>query len=914
MLIAATLGAALLTQLAGPSPTAHAWSEKTHEEMARQSVLYMLRSSNPTLRFVGTVMTAGGEGSRATPTGERGWRLSSEARLVDHYEDVTLKNTASTPGNLGFGDAGNLFHEFMGNNFTAFNHFLLYEHGGHDTSAWSYDSYPLGCGELIYDEELGALRERNFDEGDMDDACGQFCDTDNGGAGSGFSSDGHYYNCNDVFPNGRGRTWMRMHDNFSGYSAALDSSLGGGIDANGIPSQGQLLRLAGSNQDFEDFCEAAFYANVDIDDLTDLPWWLDILTLSLGDNVFEEIVEEAVEYVAAMCPSVEGYGTQFSSAMNNYRNNSSTYASRDFHKVSMIDIRWHPVDNLVAFGEDDFRRNLHRFQPIGGTGHDPAPCPPSVCSPQPGDGHKPTNPSSSPYDLPSAVSAPQQAQALDARPSRIGRLQALGRVMHGMSDLAVPGHITGALLGSEHLHIEDGANHFVGLFDDYLGESEEVTVTGAVQGSPFEVGSLHYALDALIDVDAANEKILEMLDSGSAITIERLAEDAAKATRLAFLQDSQAGRFETEDDINGALRREYLTRALINNVIGAVHSMRGYYDDNSTSEWSDIIADVSWTEHDSALIEQPSSDGGEFPVPTFIESVVGGYQHNLNIDFNYKEFVETAGCYVENHDWCNDVGEGDEWRPCAAPKDARSIPVPTLAMACTSSDCDGPAFVDSFDLTRGIILSSSNVGRDGDDIHVTGTFTAGESNVEYFRGALTANAGEFIELPASSNENGVAIWCTGSDISQERVSTEDAQNSQTDAICEFEEIEPLGALDCDRQERAIWRSRLKRASRSPTPTTVLPTLPASAQEGDLDMASIAVLATRFDTSTDGLSKALESAAGKVVKLVEPSPWGRASLVWSDDDGVSNVTTIKNNGGIVTTRTTAPILLPTKSQK
>ncbi len=924
-LLAAILATSLTAQVAPSTPSAHAWSEDTHEEMARQAVLFMLRSSNPSLRFVGTVMASGGEGGKASPTGQRQYPLSEEARNVDHYNDVVLKNTASTPGGLGYGEDKNLFHEFMGNNFTAYNHFLLYENGGRDTSAWSYDTYSQDCEDLVYDEDLGELRARKAgDPASLCQVCGQayldsqptfenaFSLPSNEFDVTRIDMGGKTYSCSEVWPSGKGKLWQDMHDNYGGYSIVLDDSLGGSIEEGGIPSDGLLLKMAGTHGNFKDFCEEAMKGFAGNADLISIPWYAYVFNplLAIQGLILNETAKVAIdyaitEYLAPMCPSVEGY-LDDSRAMFRYTNNSSTFEDEDFDKISMIDIRWHPVDNLVAYGREDFRTQLHTY-------HAPLPAPQTPTPPSDCEltntcgvgGHNGIDPHK-PRPLPNSGNlAPDNLQMANAAATiqepTIGRLAALGRVLHGMSDLAVPGHITGHLLGAEHLVMEKGANHFVGLFNDGLNDTETASETGAVQGAGYEVGALAFTLDSLIDVDEANLKIGEITGDEALFnsSMERLAESAAITTRLAYQEDIATGRFTTVDDINGALRREYLTRAMVNNVVGAVHSMRGYYEEYGDREWDEIMEDVSWTASDAELIKA----GPDFPVPGFVDVVVGsaGYStYNLNIDSHYQEYVELSGCYVETHQWCNEEGGGDEWMPCGG----------------VTPHTSGPPFLEDIDFTMGIVLSENNIGREGDEIHITGTFSNDATDVEYFRGSLSESAGQTIVLPASANEGGFAVWCTGSDLSQERIVVGDAQNTVHDPVCEIEELRPTNALDCNPQELAIWQSRAQteweNAGRLPEYYGTLEPLPVGPEEGEIDQAEIDRLAEQFDASTAALRKALRSTEGKVVKVLDPSPWGRASFVWTDDKGLSNITTVKDNGGVITKRSTEPVRLRSKS--
>lgn len=73
------------------------------------------------------------------------------------------------------------------------------------------------------------------------------------------------------------------------------------------------------------------------------------------------------------------------------------------------------------------------------------------------------------------------------------------------------------------------------------------------------------------------------------------------------------------------------------------------------------------------------------------------------------------------------------------------------------------------------------------------------------------------------------------------------------------------------------------------------------------------MSVAYGASAIALQVALDSTDGKTVKILDPSPWGRASFVWTDEKGLSNITTIKDNGGIVTKRSTEPVTLRSKKE-
>ena len=112
----------MVTAASGPAGPAAAWNGNTHDELGRQTMLYLLRSSIPDLRLAGVVLAAAGEGmlSGAQPT--RRWALAREAEDVDHYREVAIKNDGMTIEGI----VPKIMYSFMGHNFAAFNHFILW--------------------------------------------------------------------------------------------------------------------------------------------------------------------------------------------------------------------------------------------------------------------------------------------------------------------------------------------------------------------------------------------------------------------------------------------------------------------------------------------------------------------------------------------------------------------------------------------------------------------------------------------------------------------------------------------------------------------------------------------------------------------------------------------------------------------
>jgi hypothetical protein len=138
----------LLAAFLTPGP-GQAWNGQTHEELARQAVLYLLRSGAADLRLAGIVLTTAGEGMNlgreVLSIGfKRRWPLAEEAKNVDNYREVALRNkgAALTLEGMGFYFPP-ILYEAAGYGFSAFNHFLLLDKLNDPwLSANKHDNYP----------------------------------------------------------------------------------------------------------------------------------------------------------------------------------------------------------------------------------------------------------------------------------------------------------------------------------------------------------------------------------------------------------------------------------------------------------------------------------------------------------------------------------------------------------------------------------------------------------------------------------------------------------------------------------------------------------------------------------------------------------------------------------------------------
>jgi len=134
--------------LLGGAGRSLAWEPNTHEELSRQATLYMLRSSTPDLRLAGVMITQAGEGLKAGVSLKRRWPLAREARDVDFYREIAVRNMHDTPM------ASPIMYYFLDYGFAGFNHAL---HPSNDKGITNFhDNHPGYC--MAYDSSLTDLQ------------------------------------------------------------------------------------------------------------------------------------------------------------------------------------------------------------------------------------------------------------------------------------------------------------------------------------------------------------------------------------------------------------------------------------------------------------------------------------------------------------------------------------------------------------------------------------------------------------------------------------------------------------------------------------------------------------------------------------------------------------------------------------
>ncbi|MFH0899226.1 MAG: hypothetical protein V2A73_01225 [Pseudomonadota bacterium] len=818
------------------------YGDKAHQTISKEALLWMMRSSDPSLRLAAVTIIAAGEGQRASPTGDEHWPLADESVAVDYYRDVMLINDSKSAKYTG-----KYLYDIGGHAFTAFNHFLLY---GQSADGYSFDK----------------------------------------------------------------KRWMQQHDNIPGYSLAKDSSMLNGSYL-GIPTS--FVRAV-TTQQLQELCEETL--DNKIADFA--KFGTAFLTLGVfgieaagavwiwnerydGDPLTNRVTNALGEYGASFCPSMKGVWidspTAASEAMivlgstsdrlisEEYRTHSAI-TKNDVHRISAFDIRWHPIDNLAAYGVAGFL--------------------------------DPTN-------LKYAANRKDGYVLLaEVRP---GVLPSLGRLIHAMADVAVPGHVSGRLFGPEHILFEENALDQFEQFAGYSERKDPKTGTTIPEYHTSKKGKELFNLSWLIDTDMAENQIAGLMPDLPTRGIESLVEKAAERTFIANvdykLDVDPTGESGTAGEDPEQFVREYNTRALVNVVMGTTRAIQLYYEQNVRYDWNEILSHVSWTSDDITLVETAFNvgKGGRMPwlpghpveraketprtgrpdpvypgeegtlcspeeegSPWCIGKHRVGYRvdpppldnrvwerYSTNAQFYYEIKIQPDNCYVASHDWGIN-----------------------------------PPFVSPSVLTGKCTLPKENKGRPDDSIHIVG----GDF---HFRGNLTETAGTEVLLPPGALVQGVAKWCTGPDIlNTKEVRYQQKEDGTFDISidprvhCEVSSCELVGFDECNDAERYIFEQQkgvphadlLRQIARPqyhhPAPQ---PRLPLPGQNGVYPIDS---LAQYYRTYPSSLSVALASARGRQVTVLDPSPWGRVSFIWTDPSNRQVTTTVLRNGNIVTSVSSA----------
>ncbi|RMH38005.1 MAG: hypothetical protein D6689_20230, partial [Deltaproteobacteria bacterium] len=460
-----------------------------------------------------------------------------------------------------------------------------------------------------------------------------------------------------------------------------------------------------------------------------------------------------------------------------------------------------------------------------------------------------------------------------------GNLVHLGRMLHAMGDIAVPGHVSGRLLHPEHLVVEGTAHAAMQQFYTYADGDETTSATGAVQARYTTVGDTSYELEGLIDVEAAQTLIAEQVTDSefASRSIEDIAEDAAKRASTVAQNYRRAGAFDSNSTESGivspAIRREFLTYAFANNVVALTRAVQMFYQEKSSRPWSEMVAEVTWTERDAELAEQPSIDPDMPPTRLwFSPNLTGPYGYNLNVDAFYEERQWIDRCFVDP---------------------SKSSPVgPAL-----------PNFVPTDQLAVDLVLAGAlpeeggdkaPIGGDSNLIHVTGAYSAGKMHVEYYRGSLKDSAGAVVRLPAGAIAEGVAVWCSGPDVwNTERL---DEEGKAAPALpCGIAEIRPVNARECTPRESIQFLGD------DPVLVDDGGTGHQPPPIGGVGVVPIRDVAVSLGARPEAVNTALAPVSGGKATLVYPAATGRAAIVWKRS-GETNVVSIGDDGGVSVMRT------------
>jgi hypothetical protein len=848
--------------------SAYAYKGQTHEALARQSLLYMLRSNIPAVRFAGVVVFGAGEGYKAGDTGQRIFPLAAEARNVDFYRDVALFNKGNTPGLPA------VTYDLLGNPFTAYDHFLLFNQ---NTSGQSYDTYPQSCipaadttGHCVpLLDKIGKVTDCAVATG-VTDTCTMF--KDRKGENQCHAASYPKQDCLQL------TAYMDQHDNWPGYSLAVDTSVGHDVNPDDL-SVAQLIFPAGSSK-LQEFCSEFVKDGITA---TEKKAWFIVLGLLTGGAAY--LVAEGLKpiisaQVGSMCPWAaviwrQGQSSLMSHALIAYAAmGHSTAQDTNFQGRSMADVRWHPVDNLIAFGSSMFQdQQATRALVLQKTGIDAVTCKPSLADDKD-------------QWAASACSVPR------------GLLLHLGRVMHGMADLGVAGHVGGHLLGVDHLVLEEDAQSDVLDFDRYTetqGEGGTIVPSYSVDGGSF------YELDWLVDMHAVEDLIATIVEKPSfaSKTLEQLAENAA-ARNLVLQTTSNASLLDpTTKRMPREVRRQFMSQAVVNQVVGVTRAVQLYYAANSTKPWDSIMSELTWTSSDDAKRYQPAT-GGQVPLPTMNTKItpIGAQQYGLGVEYGYQDYQYGQNtCWVTSHNWCSDFLK----KPCLGGKAPGQVGDGPPSQA--------PVFVQAKLVEADLTLGVNNKAGTDESIHVT--WKRPNTATSIFKGNVTVSAGKTIHLGAGLLTNGVAVWCSGPDIWNTEDVIYDASGNATvvkRVVCEVGSLVPTNAVPCDDIEAKILMPAPSQVPSGPIigfpkiPGGMqLPVKPLSPALGPQVM-KVNDLAAQYEVSATDLVSALEPAAGQTVTLTAPADEGRAKLSWTDEsDGLKTTVTLARDGRVITHR-------------
>jgi hypothetical protein len=384
--------------------------------------------------------------------------------------------------------------------------------------------------------------------------------------------------------------------------------------------------------------------------------------------------------------------------------------------------------------------------------------------------------------------------------------------------------------------------------------------------------------------------------------------------------------------------QDYLTLSFVGQIVGLLRGIRQYYG----PIWSTLLGKLSWTSKDEELVKKVT----EVPLPTLLTdreflqvNAMGSKNRTYSpyVEYAYQEKDYAGLCLTKTHSWCSpDVKLG---RPCLL-RDCRDA-LPQRAIPCQHR-------LSPFEPSRGETLENWRKqlfikpqlrvripkglgGRFTEDmLHVSGAASREEMHVQYYRGQLNALSKTGHELLLPQGVTAAATWCTGSDIWNQNLMVRDEQGKLTlmpPVRCEAS-VEAVYREEqlCDEIERCLFNGAVfnsdgtcsdpwaaateedKEAVKALIGLGIgeifkgIFTRPNKKEGSFLGLSpnpAVAELEQRYGTAPGALAIALSKLPpGAELKIVEPSPLGQASLIWSDQEGMQNVVSIHPLGSVV----------------
>jgi len=999
-------------------PEARAWNGESHEALAREAVLYMLRSGRPELRLIGAILVGAGEGVSAGPGVSFRRPLAEEARFVDNYREVAARNEGSDLmgylPTLSYSlDLGGI----LGASFASHNHFLLIDQqfpGQHDNYPGQYmredASLDEGMlGEVLFlatTEELKNLCEEKVAEV-LDDYVPDWLEV----IAPAFGLYGAVLKAKeDLTAYLKSLCPMLVVDqehspvlsadlyrrNQSTATPAdfADKPLGDVIwhPVDNLATAGLMMFQNGGSGHWLDnlFLDSAAIARVyhstdanylaavashcsahDCRPPEELHLWSQHCTMNclingptpigpvlderIDPSVYKDLAERCLagsepdcQFLAGASASSVGFTTKTFAVPNPFEGDTlycqgmTCEFPADFRLPQAVPAgcarNAYPESGLHFHGSEDDLGSVpvqrcteyffgDRVVPVREW--------PNQC--------RPSNEVQAGNSCLDGLWGMLEAAGVQSA-SR-GQLLHLGRLVHGLADVAQPGHVTNHLLGIEHTgeesftdsmlynRFENFQEQVVEVSEGYVGADGE-TGSHAVVLPDYEVSvsgdivTAQYDLDYLLDVEALEASLGSFLEGDpdffirAEMSLEDLTEEIARRTSLLTQQMGQAGAVfldRTPEGTTGEelqysaeeVSRAFFGHAVLAEIAGLHRAVRNYL---SEPVWNQAVSRVTWTSADTRILRDL---GATVPYLSLSPGERTGEILSAFVDAEYQSKTFRGTCHVRTHAWCSEnptVG-----KPCGLVPDCAELGCDiNNSAACAEEACafrvqqgpDGRVALPFYDVPIVVRVSAENHSRlESDQFQATGTEAEGNMGTAYFRAPVNASAGRVLRLPAAARS--VATWCTGSNVFEDDNLVLD-ENGQVvlvpSLVCRADiGLEPGHEANvCDPLERCIQQGKVMTAGRCVTIGVNQPD--GLVLDGDdvppvgdyvYPLLGVEDLADDYGTSAADLAEALAGADQATVEIVQDSPFGVATIAWTNTAG-STIVAIDPSGAISTT--------------